>query len=722
MADNNKPDKKEEVIDNPAIQKVIQKFKGFTSADALEKYNKEQQKLKDDYARKQALEEAQNWEKFAKEYEENKKAEAKKDNEFAQKQQLANKLGSIAPLEGQQNIPIISSFTNYTTDLKNSGTNSGLNKTDLQNLHESFLVHLQNGSTDTKEAREVLTYYYNRFVSQTNNRKIGAGELLVDTNKITNPESIDLSFTFPNWGYDDHINERNIWRRGIYSPSGEPGWFYFKIFFKFDTQFGLLGGLLNDETVLNTTNSAGKFLYFANKTYPKSKLLQRYIALKKFASILSYISSQTPWFFKNVKGLDKATYTGTDFTKEKSIEIGTLQDAVDMRLSTLVELYKFACYDELNNREIIPENLRKFEMSILVYNTPIRFLHDSAIPMTNSGKYHGTEFKSVTNFLTGGSDHPDSFQNTLSYKLYTFKNCEISLPELGGLNNGELNNESPFKIGEGNLKIIYDKCYVHTNNETMGMMFGPDGFYYNLFNVKDKYMMNGSNMNQEPETLLYSGSTDNITLLEDRYNNLLNALKSNNTSEIYLSSDALSDVIFDLSNSKIKIKHRNNIIQKLYNSSDTFKDIIKNDRTDLRDKSYNNAKEYVSDFIKQIPLNESAYHNAHTAKRSEFQKQTLSSTWARSFNQQISQSNTYYSNDILDVHKAHTADRYNNYNNDNLLKYISETSNINYNSNGDKKRKQSMDSLKEYNKSEFDQETNGDKIRKNTLYNIFNMT
>jgi hypothetical protein len=224
------------------------------------------------------------------------------------------------------------------------------------------------------------------------------------------------------------------------------------------------------------------------------------------------------------------------------------------------------------------------------------------------------------------------------------------------------------------------------------------------------------------EPLLYIDSTQNIDLLKDRYNNLLNALKSNNTSEIYLSSDALSDVIFDLSNSKIKINHRNNIIQKLYNSSDTFKDVIKNDHTEYRDTAYNKAKEYVSDFIKQIPLNESAYHNAHTAKRSEFQKQTLSSTRARSFNQQISQSNTYYSNDILDVHKVHTADRYNTYNNNNLLKYISETSNINYNSDGDKKRKQSMDSLKEYNKSEFDQETNGDKIRKNTLYNIFNMT
>ena len=60
MADN-KPEQKEKEVNNEAIQAL----KGFKSADALEEYNKNEQKKKDEYARKQALEEQQNWKHFA---------------------------------------------------------------------------------------------------------------------------------------------------------------------------------------------------------------------------------------------------------------------------------------------------------------------------------------------------------------------------------------------------------------------------------------------------------------------------------------------------------------------------------------------------------------------------------------------------------------------------------------------------------------------------------
>ena len=118
-------------------------------------------------------------------------------------------------------------------------------------------------------------------------------------------------------------------------------------------------------------------------------------------------------------------------------------------------------------------------MSVLIYSTPISFLHDS---LYYNGKQ--TKFKSVINngAAENNLDVTTTFKNTLSYKMYTFKNCEFSLPEISSLMPNDVNNESPFKIAEGaSLKIIYDKCYVHTSNELMGMMFGSDGFYYNQY-------------------------------------------------------------------------------------------------------------------------------------------------------------------------------------------------------------------------------------------------
>ena len=382
-------------------------------------------------------------------------------------------------------------------------------------------------------------------------------------------EDIDLSFSFPDWTYGDWVNERNVWQRGLYSFGGEPNWFYFKIFFKFQTQHGLLGGLLNDTDVMETTNSAGKFLKLANETYNKSKLLDRLIALKKFASILSRIQTHTPWFFKSVKGLDKASYTGTEFGKEKSIELSTSGDSVDLRLTTLFELYKFACYDDINNREIIPENLRKFEMSVLIYSSPISFLHDS---LTYDNKQQ--KFKSVLS--SSGAENKESvtqvFDNTLSYKIYTFKNCEFVLPELGSLMPNDVNNENPFKLADGSiLKITYDKCYVHTSNELMGMMFGSDGFYYNQYKAI------------EEETTLDLGKIENDILLNLRYKALKDLLTINTTNnlnagdlnnkDLYFAANELSNAIFDSQRNLDNGTHNRRIVagDSLYNNVPIFK-------------------------------------------------------------------------------------------------------------------------------------------------------
>lgn len=402
------------------------------------------------------------------------------------------------------------------------------NKEDAKFSRDNLLYDDFYGKNDLREKVDTL-------LENDSNRALG----VVDA-ETYHKETLKLGFSFPDWTYGDWLNERNIWQRGLYSFGGEPNWFYFKVFFKFNTQHGLLGGLLNDTDVMQSTNSAGKYLKLANVTYGNSKLLERLIALKKFASILSRIQTHTPWFFKSVKGLDKASYTGLDLGKEKSIELTTSGDSVDLRLTTLFELYKFACFDDINNRELIPENLRKFEMSVLIYSTPISFLHDA---LYYDGKQ--TKFKSVINngAAENNLDASSTFQNTLSYKMYTFKNCEFTLPEIGSLMPNDVNNESPFKIAEGgSLKITYDKCYVHTSNELMGMMFGSDGFYYNQYKAITE------------EDTINIGKIKNDIELNLRFNALKNALKdkinarnlnSGQNKLLFIAGNELSNSIYE---------------------------------------------------------------------------------------------------------------------------------------------------------------------------------
>lgn len=283
-----------------------------------------------------------------------------------------------------------------------------------------------------------------------------------------------LGFKIPDWSYADFINERAIFQKSLSSPTTEPAWFYFKVFFNFDTQYGLLGGLLCDEDYKYATNSAAKYLAYSHQLYAQERPNDRIEALHKFASILSYINTNTPWFFKSVRGLNNVqTPLLNEFSKEKSIELECDVDAIDMRLSTLMDLYKFAVYDDINCKEIIPENLRKFDMNVILFQTPLRYYHTAMNSLTK-GKFN---YKSLN--PKNGVD----YSNVMSFKMYTFVNCEIAPESLGAMVPSDVTNETPFQMGKGTIKITYDRVYQHTMNEFTGMLFGSDGFYYNTFSL-----------------------------------------------------------------------------------------------------------------------------------------------------------------------------------------------------------------------------------------------
>lgn len=297
----------------------------------------------------------------------------------------------------------------------------------------------------------------------------------------------------PNWTYADFINERAAWQKGISSILDEPGWFYFKIFFDFDTNHGLFGGLLNDNYLHSATNSAAKYLYSIRNLHPQIKAKDRITALYKFASILSYINMNAPWYFKSINGLDKAILPViNEFSKERSIELEFNVDAVDMRLTTLMSLLSYACYDNLLNKEVIPENLRKFNMTVVLFQSPLRYLHTSytsrksseflGISSNNIGLNNmlgmNNKFDSVMKYKTMNLNHNEY---AMSMKLISFYGCEFNLESFGSIIPSSVSNESPFQLGKNTVKISYVKATEHTMNEFYSILFGSDGFYFSQY-------------------------------------------------------------------------------------------------------------------------------------------------------------------------------------------------------------------------------------------------
>lgn len=281
----------------------------------------------------------------------------------------------------------------------------------------------------------------------------------------------DLNFYIPKYSYADYINELSSWQKQLKDINGTIGWFYFKIFFKFDTEFGLFGGIgdnPNTNSAINyLTNISGDF------QYQSCKIKDRIVALHKFINTLKYISLNVPWFFKGVHGINNIhnPYT-TEFQKEKTIFIECLEEGVDMRIGTLLDLYKYTCYDTINCKEIIPANLRKFDMSVIIMHMPLKYHHEPTLFNSENGV-----FESFGKSLD--MNESNDFSRLASFKMFTFQNCEIMLNESGEYYGDNITNEKPFMLGKNKIKINYDRVFEHRMNEWNEFLLGDDGFYYN---------------------------------------------------------------------------------------------------------------------------------------------------------------------------------------------------------------------------------------------------
>ena len=324
---------------------------------------------------------------------------------------------------------------------------------------------------------------------------------------------MDYNFNVPNWGINDFLNERSMFQKGISTLAGEPGHFYFKIFFNFDTSFGLLGSLLHvDDNAFSqfSTNTAIKYLMYSSIGQPhrSDDIPGRMLALFKFGNLLSYISNYSPWFFKSIKNLSSAdVYPLTEIQNDKNtIEVELNPDAVDMRVTTLFDLYRYACYDRIKMKEIIPENLRKFDMDVMVFHVPLKYYNTAISSKSLKKKF---DYKKLSY----------NMPNMPSFKMYSFLGCEFDLESLGSL-MPDIKNDKAGMIGETSIKINYTQVHTHTMNDWYRIMFGTDGFYYNankentnssevaLVEAAEKNSTSSSYINSNDQSVFYDNKSD----------------------------------------------------------------------------------------------------------------------------------------------------------------------------------------------------------------------
>ena len=199
----------------------------------------------------------------------------------------------------------------------------------------------------------------------------------------------------------------------------------FKLMFDFSGDGLLSEDERNPNTALNYLKRIGQ--------------ADRYNLLKKFIYHLKAVNNKTPWFFQEVQGLADAWKRGfgeKEFTpllpEDRNIKIVCLE-SVDLRITTLMDLYRKACFDWNYRREVVPWNLRHFNIMIYVYE--IRDINRDGLPsVTNFKNLNSNIAQQQQNEILLGSD-PIAMQtgNINSIVSKTIEN--ISAEVLSGIKN-----------------------------------------------------------------------------------------------------------------------------------------------------------------------------------------------------------------------------------------------------------------------------------------------
>lgn len=267
---------------------------------------------------------------------------------------------------------------------------------------------------------------------------------------------------------------------------------------------------------------------------------QRKAMMKGFKNALDFINRKCPHYFQSLSGLETLLKTPiSNYHKAGSAlkRAGTLQvdclESIDMRISAMAELYRKSIYDYTNHRVMLPENLRKFRMWLVV--TEIRniqlkqggiddLLNPFSIPSVAQGANFLENFSSQSGLLgeifnnEDPSERPGAAEFG-SYEMmpyawvYQFDKCEFDFDETYpfGTSIDNKGNSTPvstkFSIHVGSVKD-----YKIQFNELSDLLQKQDG-------IKKMVINDTWNPNETYTKMDYSGNAGIENLIFSDKNN-----------------------------------------------------------------------------------------------------------------------------------------------------------------------------------------------------------
>jgi hypothetical protein len=249
----------------------------------------------------------------------------------------------------------------------------------------------------------------------------------------------------------DYHRFKRVDRNGFNQYDNPDVRFFKLLFYFYDNDPSYNGGYYNGTHGLLaptwlTSNGTDKYEYLHQNTAYAYLInnceYERALVLRDFITLLSQISSESPWYFKEITGLDEALVREkwTVPEERKKISIVCMNDPADHRIESLLSMYRSIVWSHTRKCEVVPSNLRKFDMGLFVfsgltyglthtYTTTNRDL--SRLKVTDLVKKGAAFGHLVGNELSGFEEQANNIKN-----LYNAYSDQDTLNKMLGSPNG----------------------------------------------------------------------------------------------------------------------------------------------------------------------------------------------------------------------------------------------------------------------------------------------
>lgn len=273
------------------------------------------------------------------------------------------------------------------------------------------------------------------------------------------------------------------------------------------------------------SNTALNYLLLNNEWERAEKLTQ-------FIKLLSNISTYSPWYFSEVEGVAEAMNRENSVGKtlafedqRQSITINCLQDAFDDRIGTLIDLYRDIVWSHIQSKEILPANLRKFDMGLYIFSAPVSNIHAKKEYNAIDGHNSSVEQKFAKFDNSASSDY------RTSAKYIEFQNCEIDYNTvISGYET--LSNKDGIRHNY-KIKIFFDKCMESRYNEFIVREIGD-------FIMNDTYF--GEDISYQSDTADARGAMEELEKRLKMYDNESGAMEKLESRESKLNAHDTEEV------------------------------------------------------------------------------------------------------------------------------------------------------------------------------------